>query len=201
MINPNDIKIEVIENKVITGGQQIVSSDDGPKATYGKQVLTMNNGIRITYIPTGVVVECKSNISKSQNEQEALKILESVLNESYDLWLYSENEENFYGETFYTKESAIEAALEDENIGEVFYVGKQSQVNISGVNVSTILEDVAENTAQGFDGFGDDYLEDVKGEHMRELEDALDEVLFKWIEKYNYKPDWYEIVDIEMIRR
>lgn len=186
MINPNDIKIEIINNKKSNGGQQ---------------VMNMNVGVRLTYIPNGTIVEYDKHRSQFRNKEEAMKILESILNGSCDLWLYSNNEESFYSDTFYTKDSAIQAALEDEEMEDVFYVGKQSPVNISGVNVSTILENVAENTAQGFDGFGDDYLEDVKGEHMRELEDALDEVLFKWIEKYNYKPDWYEIVDIEMIRK
>lgn len=186
MINPNDIKIEIMNNEKSNGGQQ---------------VMNMNVGVRITYIPNGTIVEYDKHRSQFRNKEEAMKILESVLNGSCSLWLYSNNEESFYSDTFYTKDSAIQAALEDEEIEDVFYVGKQSPVNISGVNVSTILEYVAENTAQGFDGFGDDYLEDVKAEHMSELEDALDEVLFKWIDKYNYNPDWYEIKDIEMIRR
>lgn len=45
----------------------------------------------------------------------------------------------------------------------------------------------------------EDYLDDVTTEHLLELEEQLNEVFYKWQEKYNYKPTFYRVISEEII--
>lgn len=112
------------------------------------------------------------------------------------------------GEYFDTKEEALEYGREyikelQEEEGEEFYsdfrIGQIAEVSVSGVNVNSILDNVAENTTCQCNEVGEDYLCDVKDEHRSELEEKLNEVLFDWIEKHGYQPDFFTIENEETI--
>lgn len=45
----------------------------------------------------------------------------------------------------------------------------------------------------------ENYLDDVTKEHLSELEDQLNEVFYKWQEKYNYKPTFFKVISEEII--
>lgn len=117
-------------------------------------------------------------------------------------WTIGKNEESFYEyEYFDTKEEAIEFGKEYDGFdGKGFYVGQIESIPMCagslGVQVIEFIQTVhADNDGE----YGQDYLDDVKREHIEELDKMIEKAVLEWATKYDYHPKHFFVINIEFI--
>lgn len=116
-------------------------------------------------------------------------------------WLCNISEEVWMNcEEFETKEEAIEFGKKEFGGLVQFHVGQVRKVNVGvGVNVDSVIEDVYQSVYDEFGEVAESYLDNVHNEHASELESLLNDALHYWMDKHDYKPKYFRVVNIECI--
>ena len=119
-------------------------------------------------------------------------------------WVFSTNDEIFRTNDYFdTKEKAIEGGKADltwEGECPTFYVGQIDDVDMPiNINVDDILESIHQGVYDEVGEVAEDYLNDVKKEHYQELEDNLSSVILEWMNKFEYNPTFFKVINIEKV--
>lgn len=120
-------------------------------------------------------------------------------------WTYEVdvNRDIWRGGVFDTKEEAIKEGNSETILegGRNFKVGIAEEVFNYGIDVDDSLERIHEIVYEEVGEVAEDYLYYyIPQEHKDELQDKLNEVFYKWQEKYNYTPTFYKVVSEEIIQ-
>lgn len=119
-------------------------------------------------------------------------------------WTYEidVNRDIWRGGLFDTKEEAADEGKAEAIIEGLtnFKVGIAEEVFNYGIDVDDSLERINEIVYEEVGEVAEDYLYYIPQEHKDELQDKLNEVFYKWQEKYNYTPTFYKVVSEEIIQ-
>lgn len=119
-------------------------------------------------------------------------------------WTYelNKNSDIWFGGLFNTKEEMLEEANKEaiEYGLESFRIGNTQAVPNFGIDAEQVIDDIRNTMYDNVGEASEDYLYYVPSEHLEELEEGLNEVFYKWQEKYGYKPDFYTIVNEEEVK-
>ena len=115
-------------------------------------------------------------------------------------WTFSRSEEHYNEmEYFESKAQAIEEGKEYFE-GDKFYVGQVKECGLGVlVDVSSILEHINVNMVDEVGEHAEDYLAYTETEHDKELEQEIQDVITKWIERHEYQPTFFKVVNIEAV--
>ena len=118
-------------------------------------------------------------------------------------WTYelNINSEIWRGGVCDSREEAIEEATKEALIDDIkkFKIGIVEDVTNFGVNADYVIEDIQNAMDEEVGEVAEDYLAYVSREELLELEKGLNDVFYRWQEKYNYKPTFYTIISEEII--
>lgn len=111
------------------------------------------------------------------------------------------NSDTWRGDIYDSREEAIKEGRKEaiEYEKKYFKVGIIEDVPNFGIDVDKVIEDIQNTMYSEMGEVAEDYLYDVTTEHLLELEEQLNEVFYKWQEKYNYKPTFYRVISEEII--
>jgi peptide chain release factor 1 len=143
-VNPNDIKIDVFRSS-------------GPG---GQSVNTTDSAVRLTHLPTGIVISCQDEKSQLQNRIKAMRILRTKL---YDMEMQRQMEE-----LGTTRKSQIGSGDRSEKIRT--YNFPQSRVTDHRINKTIYRLDAVLNG--DLDEFIDDLSTQDQAERLQDMGEA-----------------------------
>jgi len=116
-------------------------------------------------------------------------------------WMYNFGDEEHWdeGEYFDTKEETIDVGREEAIAREeVSYQVGQLDVFEPSIDVYNVLDNICSNACDECGEFADGYPHATK-EEIQKLQDMLDEVLERWMDKTNNRPNFFTIKNTEEI--
>ena len=87
---------------------------------------------------------------------------------------------------------------EEEYIPTTFAIGQLISPSLY-IDGGSIIENLQDQTYSECGEFAEGFLDDVSKEEEEEVSERLNYVLNEWINKYNYRPEFYNIYRIEKI--
>ena len=124
----NDINIEIQDDEIRVDTYR--SSGAG-----GQHVNTTDSAIRITHIPTGIVVCCQNERSQIQNRERAMQILKSKLYQK----LQQENEENIKNISGELTDNAFGSQIRSYVLHPYSMI-KDHRTNVEAYNTTAVLD-------------------------------------------------------------
>lgn len=126
-----------------------------------------------------------------------------MMRENQGKWTASQDEEYWNEHEFFdTREEAVAFGLKraKESGWTVFYVGqvKAMEIRASGLG-DQLLDAISTDHYDNHGEFAEDYLTKVDKEHLRILDEKLEEVVRAWADEYGYQPDYFLIEGTEEI--
>ena len=118
-------------------------------------------------------------------------------------WTYQLSWEDMWQhDTYDTKEEAIEVGIREakENRCTIIFIGQTLADVEPCVDTDVVIENIQENMQEEFGEYAEDYLDNIKEEERKDLDNKLNAVLQKWLEDNKYEPDFYHIINIEKIK-
>lgn len=120
-------------------------------------------------------------------------------------WMCEFHDEEWWSdcEEFDTKEEAIkygkEVSKDDDLSG--FWVGQCVPYKISDsfIEYVDVTEKLSENVYDNIGEAAYEYLNDVKEEHLKILNNKLQKVLIDWLKEYKYEPNFFSIINTSWI--
>lgn len=116
-------------------------------------------------------------------------------------FIISRNQEWYHEGRYANRAEATSQAVREFQLqpGECFYVGfrKLPTTTISADYLLDILKDHADEECGELAG---EWLGDVTSEEVNDLDRELDRVLNVWMQKYNHKPDFFTVAEVEKFR-
>lgn len=106
-------------------------------------------------------------------------------------------------EEFNSREEAIQFGMREAEAWkeEQFRIGTKEDLDgVVWFSAEGILEQIAQNAYDEAGEVAEYYLEDVKPEHLTELQESLNTLLRSWFDLYGYFPVFYKIGNVETIR-
>lgn len=118
-------------------------------------------------------------------------------------WTFSLWDDMWENPEFDTKQEAIAEARfqhSDYSDQDYVYIGRTSTEKLgANVDVEAVLEMQGEFVFERVDDVSTDYLENVDDVHKAILERNLNKVFNEWMANFGYRPNFYEIVDVERV--
>lgn len=124
------------------------------------------------------------------------------MNDFNGQWTISQDEEYFNEcEYFDTKEEAINFGKSYEDFDGIgFYVGQIEAIPMyTDFLGDHCIEHIQEHHFNNDGEFGQEYLDDVKKEHLVELDEIIKNAVLDWATKYNYHPRHFFVRSVEYI--
>lgn len=108
-------------------------------------------------------------------------------------YAYSIDKNDNYERGFNSIAEAINAAKKDDPDAEYVWVG-EVEPYVPAIDADDIIERLQENAMEENE-YADDYLDDVLGAEVEELNKSLNEVLAAWLKKHGHEPTFFGIVN------